>query len=105
MTEPAPPPAAPRALLIHPNDDVVVVTGPVAAGERLEVAGMVLVAPRELKLGAKLARRVIAAGAPVRKYGEPIGSASADIAAGDYVHTHNLRSDYLGHRGAEGGGA
>ena len=32
------------------------------------------------------------AGEPVVKYGSPIGTASADIAAGSHVHTHNLAS-------------
>jgi hypothetical protein len=29
------------------------------------------------------------------KYNCPIGSATAPIAAGDYVHVHNVASDYL----------
>jgi hypothetical protein len=42
----------------------------------------------------------------VIKYGAPIGSATRDIAPGEYVHTHNLKSDYLPTlaRGAEIGG-
>ncbi len=96
---------APRALRIHPDDDVAVLTAPIASGERFTVAGVELVAPRDLNLGAKIALRAIAAGAPVRKYGEPIGSASCAIAAGDYVHVHNLRSDYLDHRAAREAGA
>jgi hypothetical protein len=36
-----------------------------------------------------------ATGAKIIKYGVPIGSATCEIAAGDHVHTHNLRSDYL----------
>ncbi len=58
----------------HPRDDVEVVT--VAGGA----------AP----VGHKVARHAIEAGAPVRKYGHVIGYASADIAAGEHVHTHNL---------------
>ncbi len=51
-------------------------------------------APRDLPLGHKLARRAIAAGEKVVKYGAPIGSATAPIAAGEHVHIHNLASDY-----------
>ena len=75
-------------------------TAPVAAGAVFTAAGTERVAPRELRLGAKIALRPIAAGDPVLKFGEPIGTASADIAAGEYVHVHNLRSDYLDHRAA-----
>jgi altronate hydrolase len=37
-----------------------------------------------------MAARDIPAGRAVRKYGQIIGFASSDIAAGDHVHTHNL---------------
>ncbi len=50
---------------------------------------------REVPTGHKIARRPIATGEKVVKYGAAIGSARAPIAAGDYVHTHNLRSDYI----------
>jgi altronate hydrolase len=40
--------------------------------------------------GHKIARWAIAAGAAVRRYGQVIGFASADIAEGDHVHSHNL---------------
>ena len=40
--------------------------------------------------GHKRARRAIAAGEPVIKYGWPIGRACRDIAPGDWVHSHNL---------------
>ena len=39
--------------------------------------------------------RTIAAGARIVKYGAPIGRATRDIAPGEYVHTHNMTSDYL----------
>ena len=42
--------------------------------------------------GHKVALRTIAAGEPVIKYGSPIGTATADIAAGAHVHTHNVAS-------------
>ena len=42
--------------------------------------------------GHKYALRPIAEGEAVVKYGEIIGKATRPIAAGDWVHTHNLRS-------------
>ena len=44
--------------------------------------------------GHKLALRNIRQGEPVIKYGVPIGRATADIAAGAWVHLHNMRSNY-----------
>lgn len=45
--------------------------------------------------GAKLAAQVIPKEAAVVKYGQPIGTATQDIAVGELVHVHNLRSNYL----------
>jgi hypothetical protein len=47
-------------------------------------------------MGHKLAAHAIARGETVLKYGFPIGVASAPIAAGEHVHTHNLRSAHIG---------
>ena len=55
---------------IHPNDTVKVC----------------------LQDGHKYARRAIHKGQPVIKYGFPIGIATADIAPGERVHCHNLRT-------------
>ncbi len=43
-------------------------------------------------MGHKVAMRAIASGERVMKYGCSIGEATVDIAAGDHVHVHNLRS-------------
>ena len=42
--------------------------------------------------GHKVALRRIAVGEPVIKYGSPIGTATAVIAPGAHVHTHNVAS-------------
>ena len=42
--------------------------------------------------GHKLALKNIASGDRVIKYGSTIGEAIADIPAGSWVHTHNLRT-------------
>jgi altronate hydrolase len=71
------------------------VLAPLAAGERLIVNGVKTMVTGAISLGHKLAARPIAAGEKVIKYGAPIGSATRDIACGEHVHTHNLKSDYL----------
>ena len=43
-------------------------------------------------MGHKIALHAITSGAPVRKYGQYIGAATADIAPGEHVHVHNLAS-------------
>jgi hypothetical protein len=42
----------------------------------------------------KIARRAIAPGETIRKYGMPIGIATQGIAPGAHVHVHNIRSGY-----------
>ncbi|MBQ6823624.1 MAG: altronate dehydratase [Clostridia bacterium] len=46
--------------------------------------------------GHKYALRAIRAGENIIKYGEPIGHATAKIAAGEWVHTHNLATNLSG---------
>lgn len=84
----------PRLLLLSPGDNVLVLRAQIDAEEEIVIEGARVRVPRRLGLGHKLARVPIRAGDKVRKYGAPIGSASADIAAGEEVHLHNLSSDY-----------
>ena len=81
------------ALLLAPDDDVAVVTGDLPAGTLLEHAGARIVVARTVPRGHKVATRTLAAGDPVHKYGQVIGRATAPIAPGDHVHTHNLAMD------------
>lgn len=87
-----------QLLQIHPADNVAVATMPLEGGQQISVGEVTLVVPKALPLGAKVAIEPIPVGEKVCKYGEPIGSASEDIAQGDYVHTHNLQSDYIATR-------
>ncbi|WP_347303045.1 altronate dehydratase family protein [Croceibacterium sp. TMG7-5b_MA50] len=74
---------------LHADDDVAVATGKLPAGT--PVAGDAGVLTRAaIPAGHKVALRAIVVGSPVSKYGQVIGVATQDIAAGDHVHTHNL---------------
>ncbi len=80
-----------RAIRIDERDNVAVVTAAVAAGDPVELpAGEPLRALEPVPRGGKIALTAIAAGRPVVRYGEEIGLATEDIAAGRHVHTHNL---------------
>jgi len=73
---------------IHRADDVVIARQQLLGGTRIESEGITvsgLVPP-----GHKIAVRAIAAGAPVRRYNQIIGTATQAIAPGQHVHTHNL---------------
>lgn len=83
-----------RLMLLAGGDSVYVLRGQIAAGETILVEGREARIGRDLGLGQKIARVALAPGDKVLKYGAPIGSATAAIAPGDHVHTHNLKSDY-----------
>jgi altronate hydrolase len=73
---------------IHPADNVVIARRQLVGGERLDSEGVTvggLIPP-----GHKVATAAIAAGAPVRRYGQIIGAATAAIVPGQHVHVHNL---------------
>jgi len=88
--------AAWDALVIHPDDDVAVALRDIAAGETVEVrkqGALQRVAVREgIPLGHKFALRALSLDTTIRKYGECIGVATAEIAAGSHVHVHNMAS-------------
>ena len=80
-------------LQIDPRDDVAVALSALSAGDAV---AQDVTATAEIPAGHKVALRAIAKGEPVRKYGWPIGHATADIAAGDHVHSHNLATGLSG---------
>ncbi|HEX2012462.1 MAG TPA: altronate dehydratase family protein [Roseateles sp.] len=71
-------------------DNVAVARQALQAGQTVEIAGLGLAVRQAIPSGHKIALRPIAAGAPVRKYGQPIGVALRDIAPGEHVHVHNV---------------
>ena len=85
----------PKLLLLDPADNVLVAIQTLEAGDTLSLAGQRVNVPARLTLGHKLAARAIRAGEKILKYRVPIGSATQDIAAGEHVHLHNMKSDYI----------
>ena len=85
----------PKLMLLHPDDNVLVCIAPIAADECVTTADLELCALEDIDVGHKLARRPIAPGEGILKYGAPIGSATRAIATGEWVHVHNMKSDYI----------
>ena len=80
------------ALVISARDNVATALQALQPGQRIDINGSVVVVAEPIARGHKIALRPIASGEPVIKYGSAIGTASADIAAGAHVHTHNVAS-------------
>ena len=82
-------------LLLAPDDNVLIAVADLSIGQRVTDGVREIVLSQPVPLGHKLARQHIDAGAKIIKYGASIGSATQAIAEGDWVHLHNLASDYL----------
>ncbi|QLP96290.1 MAG: UxaA family hydrolase [Rhodoblastus sp.] len=67
-------------------DNVVVAVDSLPAGFCVDG----VVARERVPRGHKMAAAAIAAGAPIVKFGQIIGFASRDVAAGEWVHEHNV---------------
>jgi altronate hydrolase len=79
-------------VLLSPRDSVVVALRSLEPGQELLVQGALPVVVRNaIPPGHKIAIRDIPQESPVYKFGWPIGLASQAIAAGEHVHSHNLR--------------
>lgn len=83
-----------RLILLDPRDNVLVARVRLRAGETVETGCGRAALDRDIALAHKVARRAIASGEKILKYGAPIGVATVAIAAGSHVHVHNMRSDY-----------
>lgn len=81
---------------MNPRDNVAVALRPVSAGEQLELTEVELKAAQDIPQGHKIALTDFAEGDIVTKYGYAIGHAIAPIAAGEWIHTHNVKTNLEG---------
>ncbi len=81
-----------KSIVISTFDSVGVALVPLKKDETIE--GVTL--SEDIERGHKFALRDIHIGENVKKYGEPIGHATAEIKAGSHVHTHNMATNLSG---------
>jgi altronate hydrolase len=86
---------AANVLRLAPDDDVVVALGKLEPGDEVRVGEQAVIVRDAIPFAHKLAIADLASGRPVRKFGVPIGSTTRAVAAGEHVHVHNLKSDYI----------
>lgn len=82
----------PDFIRIHPKDNVAVALRPIEKGTVF--AGVA--ANMDIPQGHKMALQSMAENDQVMKYGFSIGHATAAIAPGDWVHTHNMKTNLSG---------
>jgi (2R)-sulfolactate sulfo-lyase subunit alpha len=88
-----------KGILLHETtDDVGVAVMDLKSGEEIAVVTLEGQPVRDIKLvtdvplGHKVAMRDLAFDKEIIEYGRAIGAATAAIAAGEYVHVHNIKS-------------
>jgi altronate hydrolase len=78
---------AAQPLVLHPSDNVAILTARAPQGSRPLGLGVELAGP--VMPGHKIAREDIPLGGAITKFGQVIGYATKPIAAGEHVHTQN----------------
>ena len=84
------------AILLSPLDNVAVVVRRLPAGSRVKLEEGEVMLDRDLGLGHKIARRAIASGEKIVKYGVAIGSATCAIAPSRLSTAYRSRSSEPG---------
>ena len=83
------------AFQVSPQDNVATLLVDAVANDHVAVLGQAsLVALEPITRAHKIALTAIPAGGAVIKFGAPVGHATRAIAAGAWVHLHNLASNY-----------
>ena len=81
-------PTTGQTIRLHDADNVLIARTDLALGAKLDNG---LTCRGQVQAGHKVAARAIREGEPILKYNVVIGFASTDIAAGSYVHAHNMQ--------------
>ena len=82
-----------RMMILDEADNVAVAIETASSGDTAETnTGETFRLRDDIPFAHKAARRDIAAGETIIKYGQVIGRSRGDIAAGSHVHVHNIRS-------------
>lgn len=83
-------------LKINENDNVVVALMDLNKDQSIEVDGKVITLKEDIKRGHKIAIKAINLNEDVVKYGFPIGHAITAIEEGQWIHTHNTKTNLDG---------
>lgn len=82
-----------NVLRVHEEDNVVIAVSLLPQGTTVEDQGQQITLLSDIPMGHKIATKNIKAGENVIRYGNPIGHAVEDIQVGQYVHTHNVKTN------------
>ncbi|PRY76907.1 altronate hydrolase/galactarate dehydratase [Yoonia maritima] len=78
----------PQVICLHDDDNIVIALADLDAGAVAD--GVEVPLAQSIVRGHKIARWAIASGEKIIRYGQTIGQAKKDIAAGEHIHVQNL---------------
>lgn len=84
-----------KLVLLDPRDNVATAADDLHIGATAAAGDITVVVRDAIPRGHKVALKPIPMGTNVIRYGEIIGSATADVVTGEHVHVHNLISNRL----------
>lgn len=83
-------------LIVNEADNVAVALKSLEKGTELVIEGDKIILQEDISRGHKIALKDIDKGEKIIKYAFPIGIAREDIKAGNWIHTHNLKTALSG---------
>ena len=88
-----------HAISIHPQDNVATLCEDAKQGDRIETDAGKIELLQDCRQGQKIALTDIEVGMKVIKYNAVMGTCTQAVRPGEWVHTHNLESDYMKNEG------
>lgn len=85
-----------KLIRIHPKDNVAVAVEELTPGTQAVLDGVTYLVRETIPFGHKMALCALKQGDMVYKYGSPIGHAAAAVEPGEWVHSHNLKTNLEG---------
>ena len=81
---------------LNQRDNVAVALRPITAGEEVSVDDQRVTALKDIPQGHKIALEAIGENEDVIKYGYPIGHVTETVDPGEWLHTHNVKTNLSG---------
>lgn len=85
-----------KYIRINSNDNVLIALADLKEGQVIEDDDIKLTLKDDIQLGHKISIKDISKGENIIRYGYPIGHAIKDIKKGQWVHSHNLKTNLSG---------
>ncbi|MFX0132706.1 MAG: UxaA family hydrolase [Candidatus Hodarchaeota archaeon] len=85
-----------KFIIMNSEDNCATALATISKDAEIEINGNSIKLNEDIEIAHKIALKDLKKGDLIKKYGEIIGIAIIDIKAGDWIHTHNITSHYLG---------